>query len=338
MLYELPSFEHIDVKSVEETRSLLQQYGDKGRVIAGGSDLLGLMKDRVTGPELKIPEVLINIKPIPEMSKITYDEETGLRIGAGVTLNRLVTSDLIQKKLPILSQAAQQVATTQIRNMGTIGGNICQRPRCMYFRNPDFVCYKKGGTTCYAVTGDHRYYHAIMEYGKCVMSHPSDMAPALLALKARAVIATSRGERQIPLQDFFLGPKNFAETILKPDEFLVEIQVPNQEGRTHQLFLKHRIRKSSDFALSSVATVAHISNGSCEDIRIVLGGIAPFPILASKAEKMLKGKRLDEELISQAAAASVEGAHPLSMNRYKVDLTKALVNRNLMSIWHQSGE
>ena len=338
MLYELPSFEHIDVKSVEETRSLLQQYGDKGRVIAGGSDLLGLMKDRVTGPELKIPEVLINIKPIPEMSKITYDEETGLRIGAGVTLNRLVTSDLIQKKLPILSQAAQQVATTQIRNMGTIGGNICQRPRCMYFRNPDFVCYKKGGTTCYAVTGDHRYYHAIMEYGKCVMSHPSDMAPALLALKARAVIATSRGERQIPLQDFLLGPNNFTETILKPDEFLMEIQVPNQEGRTHQLFLKHRIRKSSDFALSSVATVAHIRNGVWEDVSVILGGVAPFPCTASTATEILKGRRLDSELISQAAEVAVEGAHPLSMNRYKVDLTKALVNRNLMSIWHQSGE
>lgn len=336
LLYELPSFEHIDVKSVKEAVFWLHKYGDKAMVIAGGTDLLVLMKDRIEGPKLKIPKVLVNIKTIPEMNRLTYDEEVGLRIGAAVTLNRLETSDVIKKKFNVLSQAARQVGTTQIRNMGTIGGNICQRPRCMYFRHPHFLCYKKGGAMCYAGTGEHRYYHSILKCGICVMAHPSDIAPALVALKAKAIIASSDGEKQMPLQNFFLGPNNFTETVLKFDELLTEVQVPNQKGRTYQLFLKHRIRHSSDFSLSSVATVAQILDDVCEDIRIVLGGIAPFPYMASRAEDIVRERRLNEALISQAAELSVEGAHPLPMNRYKIDLTKALVRRALTSIWHEA--
>ena len=206
----------------------------------------------------------------------------------------------------------------------------------MYFRHPHFLCFKKGGVKCYAVTGEHRYYHSILENGKCVMAHPSDLAPVLVALKAKAIIAGSDGEKEVPLQDFFLGPDHFTETILKADEFITEILVPNQNGRTYQLFLKQRIRHSADFALSSVATLAQISDGICKDIRIVLGGIAPVPYMASTANEIVKGRRLNERLISQAAEASVEGAHPLTMNRYKIDLTKALVRRVLTSIWHSS--
>jgi len=206
----------------------------------------------------------------------------------------------------------------------------------MYFRHPHFLCLKKGGTKCYATTGEHRYYHSIIKKGICVMAHPSDLAPALVALKAKAIIASPDEEKQLPLENFFLGPNNFTETVLKPDELLTEVQVPKQEHRTYQSFLKRRIRKSSDFALSSVATVAQISDEICEDIRIVLGGIAPFPYVASRAEEIVRGRRLNEELISQAAEASLEGARPLSMNRYKIVLTKALVRRVLTSIWHQS--
>lgn len=336
MLLELPSYKHINLESIEEAVSQLHEYGEKAKVIAGGTDLLALMKDRVEGPELKMPEVLINIKSIPEMNFITYDEEGGLRIGAAVTLNRLESSDIIKEKYNILSQAARQVGTTQLRNMGTIGGNLCQRPRCMYFRHPHFICYKKGCTKCYAIMGEHRDYHSILGNGKCIMAHPSDMAPVLIALKTKAIIVGPEGEKKIPLHDFFLGPNHFTETVLKPDEFLKEVQVPHQKSKTYQLFLKHRIRHSADFALSSVSSVTRMSDGICDDISIVLGGVAPFPYVALRAEQIVRARRLNEELIVQAAEASVEGAHSLPMNRYKIDLTKALVRRVLTSIWHQA--
>jgi xanthine dehydrogenase YagS FAD-binding subunit len=333
MLFELPSFEHINVKDIGEAAFWLQKYGEKARVVAGGTDLLSLMKDRIEGPELKLPDILINIKSIHDLNRITYDQESGLRIGAVVTLNRLATADVIKQKYNILSQAVQQVGTTQIRNMGTIGGNICQRPRCVYFRHPHFICFKKGGNKCYAAAGEHRYYHSILKNGKCVMAHPSDIGPAFVALKARATIVSANREREVPMEDFFLGPNHFTETILKSDEFLKEIQIPTQSDIIHQLFLKQRIRHSADFALSSVAIVAEISEGIWDDVRIVLGGIAPYPYRAPRAEEIVRGKRLTEGLISKAAEASVEGAHPLPMNGYKVDLTKALVRRALTSIW-----
>jgi xanthine dehydrogenase YagS FAD-binding subunit len=332
MLFELPSFEHINVRDIEEAAFWLQKYGKKARVVAGGTDLLSLIKDRIEGPELKLPELLINIKTIHDLNRITYDQESGLRIGAVVTLNRLATSDVIEQKYNILSQAVRQVGTTQIRNMGTIGGNLCQRPRCVYFRHPHFICFKKGGNKCYAVMGEHRYYHSIFQNGKCVMAHPSDIGPALMVLKARAIIVSANREREVCIEDFFLGPNNFTETILKSDEFLKEIQIPAQKDMTQQLFLKERIRHSADFALSSVAIAAKISDGIFDDVRIVLGGIAPYPYKAPSAEGIVRGKRLTEELISKAAEASVEGAHPLPMNGYKVDLAKALVKRCLRSI------
>jgi xanthine dehydrogenase YagS FAD-binding subunit len=335
MLLELPYFQHLDAKSVMVTTSWLQKYGDRARVLAGATDLLSLMKDRIEGPKLKIPEVLVNIKTIPNMNRITHDEKIGLRIGAAATVNDLEKSDVIGQKFNILSEAAQQIGTTPIRNMGTVGGNLCQRPRCMYFRHPHFICFKKGGTRCFAITGEHRYYHSILAKGKCVMAHPSDLAPALVALKANAIIASSDGEKEVSFQDFFTGPNNLTENILRSDEFLKEVQIPNQDG-TYQLFLKHRIRHAADFALCSVAMVVEIIDKICNDIRIVLGGLAPFPYVASAAEALGKGERLSEKLISQVGEASVEGAQPLTMNRYKVDLAKTLVKRALTSIWHKA--
>ena len=336
LLYELPIFKHVDVKTIEEAISRLRSYGERARVIAGGTDLLSLMKDRIGGSQFPIPDILINIKSIPAMNRIIDDGEKGLRMGAAVTLNHLETSETINKKFHILSQAARQVGTTQIRHLGTIGGNICQRPRCLYFRHLDFLCYKKGGAKCYALTGEHRYYHSIMKYGRCVTAHPSDLAPALMALKAKAVIAGPAGERQVSLQDFFLGPNDLRETVVKADELLIEVRLPDQGKGTYQRFLKHRIRHSADFSLVSVAAVARISQGDCEDIQIVLAGVAPFPFKASGAEEMILGRRLGEETILKAVDAALEEAKPLPMNGYKVDLTKALVKRVLTSIWQEA--
>lgn len=338
MLLELPTFDHVDARTVEETVFWLSKYGERGKVVAGGTDLFGLMKDRIEGPEFKIPGVLINIKTIPDVKRITYEDQEGLRIGAAVTLNGLITSDIIKEKFPVLLQAARQVGTTQIRYMGTIGGNLCQRPRCLYFRHPHFLCHKKGGDKCYAVRGEHRYYHSILKNGKCVMAHPSDIAPALAALDGRVIVSGSKGEKEILILDFFQGPDDFAETILKSDELITQIKVPNQKGKTHQCFLKSRIRHSADFALSSIAAVAQVLGGVCEEIRIVLGGVAPFPYRAFMAEEVVKGKTVNEGLISQAAEASVEGVRPLRMNGYKIDLTKALVKQALTSIYHETIE
>ena len=330
MLFELPDFEHIDASDVKEAASYLDRYGDKAKIMAGATDLLGLMKDRIEGPGIKNPEVLVNIKKIPEMVAISYDRSNGLRIGAAVTLNQLASSREVSEKFPLLKQAALQVGTTQIRNMGTVGGNLCQRLRCAYFRHPHFVCFKKGGTACYAIAGEHRFYHSIMMLGKCVAAHPSDMAPALMACHAKAVLASSAGERKLPLDAFFAGPNSLAETLLKPGELMSSIEVPEQKS-ARQVFLKERIRHAADFALSSVALAARVSKGVCEEIRLVLGGIAPVPVVAPVAN-MIKGKKLDDRLIADAVEASIKGARPLPMNGYKVDLTKALVRRALASV------
>ncbi len=326
MLLELPSFEHIDAKDVREAVSYLSRFGAKARAIAGATDLLGLMKDRI-----EVPEVLVNIKKIPEMTGIGHDKKAGLRVGAAVTLSQLAASELVNGKFKILSQAALQVGTTQLRNMGTIGGNLCQRPRCSYFRHQHFVCFKKGGASCYARTGEHRFYHSIMMHGKCVMAHPSDMAPALVALEATAVIAGPEGERKVPLDAFFSGPNSRSETVLKPGELLAALEIPDH-GVTHQVFLKQRIRHAVDFALSSAAVAARISNGVCEEIRVVLGGIAPVPLIATSVSETIKGRRISERLITEAADLSVRDARPLPMNGYKSDLTRTIVLRSLKAI------
>lgn len=337
MFMELPEIKHVDARDLQEAVYWLNEYGDRAKVIAGGTDLLSLMKDRIQGPGLKTPEILINIKTVPEMNQIKYDENGWLRIGAGVTLDRIETSEIIKEKWTILSQAASEVGTIQLRNMGTIGGNICQRPRCMYFRHPHFICRKKGGEKCYAITGEYRDYYSILPpKRKCVMAHPSDMAPALAALNANVVIAHSEGRREIALQDFFLGPNHVMETILRPEELLIEFRVPNQGGNTYQCFSKQRIRRSFDFALASVAAVAQIDEEVCKEISIVLGGIAPFPYVAIGAEQVLKGKKFSHKLISMAADVSVKEARPLPMNSYKRDLAKVSVKRALNTLWQES--
>lgn len=332
LLYELPGFELIHAESLSQAAQALKKYGGKARVLSGGTDLLSLMKERIEGPALRIPEFLVNIKRIPELNGIIYDEESGLRIGSAVTLSSLEKSEIIHEKFPILSRAAGQVGTTQIRNRGTIGGNICQRPRCLYFRHPHFLCLKKGGRACLARAGEHRYGHSIIQRGKCVMAHPSDMAPALVTLDARVEIAGPGGLRETSMMEFFTTGNPSTETVLQPNEFVTGFQVPSPQPGTLQHFLKLRIRRASDFALASAAVVARMSNEICEDVRVVLGGIAPFPYIASRSMDLLKGKILTEDLISEASKASVKEARPLPNNPYKVDLARVLVQRALKSV------
>ena len=187
-------------------------------VIAGGTDLLGLMKDRITGPKMPQPEVLVNIKTIPELKRITTQPNGDLRIGASVILQDLEECPTVVASFPMLVEAAASVATTQIRAMGTVGGNLCQRPWCWYFRHPQFVCYKRGGKQCFAIPGENSTYFSVLARGICVMSHPSDLAPALMALSARIGAAGPSGRREIPIEEFFQGPRSVPETKLEPGE------------------------------------------------------------------------------------------------------------------------
>jgi xanthine dehydrogenase YagS FAD-binding subunit len=331
MLDELPPFDYVDAASLAEAMAALTEHGARAQVLAGGTDLLGLMKDRISGPGMPVPEVLVNVKRIPELGGIAETADGGLRIGAAVTLVDLERDARVTARFPALAQAAAAVATTQIRAMGTVGGNLCQRPWCWYFRHPQFPCLKRGGKQCYALPGSNRTYFGVLGLGVCVMSHPSDLAPALIALDARVVIAGAAGLRTLPIERFFRGPRSRTETVLEPGEILVAVEVPAPAPGARSLFIKHRVRGTWDFALSEVA-VSATGNGRWSNVRVALGGVAPFPYRATAAETVLDGHAATESLMREAAEAAVGKARPLTQNGYKIDLTRALVARALAAL------
>lgn len=331
MLDELPPFDYVDAASLAEATAALREHGPRAQVLAGGTDLLGLMKDRIGGPGMPVPEVLVNIKRIPDLHGIAEAADGGLRIGAAVTLVDLERDGRVTARFPALAQAAAAVATTQIRAMGTVGGNLCQRPWCWYFRHPQFPCLKRGGTQCYALPGSNRTYFGVLGLGVCVMSHPSDLAPALIALDARVAVAGAMGLRIVPIERFFRGPRSRTETVLEAGEILVAVEVPAPAPGARSAFLKHRVRGTWDFALSEVA-VSATGNGRWSNVRVALGGVAPFPYRATAAESVLDGQAATESLMREAAQAAVGKARPLTQNGYKIDLTRALVARALAAL------
>jgi xanthine dehydrogenase YagS FAD-binding subunit len=322
---KLIRIEHFNASTIAETVSLLGKDAGKSKIIAGGTDLVAMIKNRLIAPE-----VVVNMKTIPGLAQIKDDAE-GLKIGALTKIIDIETSPIVRSKYPMLAEAAYSVASPQIRNMGTIGGNLCQDVRCWYYRMPPvtgttFFCYRKGGKTCPSVIGDNRN-EAIIGGKRCFAICPSDMAPVLVALDARLKIVGAEGERVVPIAEFYIIMGN----ILKPDEIITEIQVPTPEPGTRQRFIKFRIRKTIDFALSSVAAVITVKGGVISRSRIVLGGVAPIPYRTTEAEDVLQGKRITETLAETAAKAALSKAKPLSMNRYKVPLTEALVKRAIAS-------
>jgi len=317
----MKSFAYTTATRLEEVPALLGKEG-QGRPIAGGMDLLGELKERLIAPER-----LVNIKALPDLHRIAPDEK-GLTIGAVVTLTEIEEHAQIRRDYPALAQAAASVGTWQIRNVGTVGGNLCQRPRCWYYRDPHTRCLKKGGSHCYAVNGLNRY-HAIFGPGPCHIVHPSDLAPALMALGARITIVGPSGGREIGLEEFFRMPEEDVtrENLLQPDEIVTQIFVPRPRPGARSLFLKQRERESFDWALSSVALALTLEGGLCREIRVVLGGVAPIPWRSKEAEGVLRGQLLTEEKWRQAAAAAVRPAQPMSQNAYKVVLTENLLRR-----------
>lgn len=332
MLDELPPFTHVDAASIDEAVSALAEHGGRAQVLAGGTDLLGLMKDRIAGPRMSVPEVLVNVKRIPELGGIAERSDGGLRIGAAVTLVDLERDPRVGARVPALAQAAAAVATAQIRAMGTVGGNLCQRPWCWYFRHPQFPCLKRGGRQCFALPGNNRTYFSVLGLGVCVMSHPSDLAPALMALGARVGMAGPAGRREMAIDQFFLGPRSLTETVLAPSEIITWIDVPPPAPGSRSLFLKHRVRNTWDFALAEVAVSVTPGPGRWNRVRIALGGVAPFPYRAAAAEAVLTGQAPTESRVREAAEAALAHARPLALNGYKIDLSKALVARALAAV------
>jgi xanthine dehydrogenase YagS FAD-binding subunit len=325
-------FDYYKVTTVTQAVSLLTRYQEKAAIFAGGSDLLTMMKDRLQGPKLRPPEHLIDIKGIKELDSIR-EEKNGLRIGAAVTLSHISSSPLIGGKYPLLSQAAAQVAVPQIRNVGTLGGNLCQRPRCWYFRGKLFKdCLRKGGGNCYAPGGENQY-HAILGGENCYMVFPSDMAPALTALNARVEIGTPKGNRLIPIEQFYVKPEKnvLKETILAPAEMVLAVEIPAPVPGSKGAYFKLKERQAFDFAIASVAVTVTLRNSIVSDARIVLGGVAPYPFRAIGAEAALKGKKIGDA-IGAAAQAAVAGAQVLSNNGYKVKAAKGILEQALVSL------
>ncbi len=315
---------HFNARSIEDALSLLR-LKKEAKIIAGGVDLVGLMKNRVM-----IPGALVNLKTIPDLDYIKEEAE-GLKIGVLTTLKDIETSAIIKARYSILAQAAHSVASPHVRNMATIAGNLCQEVRCWYYRRPPFVgptyfCRRKGGDRCFVPDGAN-HFHAIIGGGPCFAVCASDMAPALVALGAQLRIAGQNGERTIALEEFYTPLGN----ILKPDEIITEVIVPAPKPGVRQRYLKFRVRKTIDFAISSVAAVIGVEDGVVSDARIVLGGIAPMPYRAMDAEEAIIKKQITDAVAEAAARAALSSVKPLSSNAYKVPITRALVKRAIMA-------
>lgn len=323
----MKEFSHVNGRSIEEVVGLLAALDGKAKVIAGGTDLLGVLKDRIL-PEY--PETVINIKTIPGLDRIKADREY-VKIGVLTRLDDIARSPVIRKSVSVLAEAAGAVATPQIRNIGTIGGNLCQDVRCLYYRYPHqiggrILCKRKGKGPCLAVKGDNRY-SAVMGGRGCFAVCPSDMAVALTALDAGIKVVGAGGGKWVPVGDFYTAMGN----ILEKAEMVTEIRVPVPRKGARAVFLKFRLRDAVDFAMVSAAAAVVVEKRICQSARIVLGAVAPTPARAPMAEAFVQGKSITEETAARAADLAFEKARPLSMNAYKIEIGKKLVRQSVMA-------
>jgi len=327
----MKAFEWTNPKDINEAVKLLAtsastDMDEAPRPIAGGQDLLTTMKDYTSRPTR-----LVNLKNLRGMNRLSLDSK-GLTIGALITLNELEEHGGVRKVMPGLAEAAHSIATPQIRNLGTVGGNLCQRPRCWYFRLEEVNCLKKGGSECYAATGENKY-NAIIGGGPSFIVHPSDLAPMLLAFGARVTVVGAGGKRVIPLDKFFTLPEQGnirRENVLQNDDIITEVFVPASPLTEKSTYLKFKERDSLDFAMSSVAAAVQFDGSKkVKDARLALGGVAPIPWRVPAAEKFLIGKSLNPDVLAEAGRIALSEAKPLEKNAYKVPLTQTLVRRAL---------
>lgn len=318
-------FKHYDVSTVDEAVSLLKEFDGKAKIIAGGTDLIGLFKDEVFAER---PEALINIKTIPDMDYIK-EEDGMLKLGPLALLEDIAHNELIKTKYTALAEAARRTASPHIREMGTIGGNICQYCRCWYYRSPNnrFKCIRKGGEDCFAEEGENRYHSIFGNVKDCLAVNPSDTAPALIALEAK--VKTSK--RVIEMADFYQteDPKKFS--VLDDDEIVVEIQVPRPAENARSKFEKFAIRKSIDFPIVNCAALVECEGNTVKKARVCLNAVFANPYVVKKAEEYVVGKTLDEATVDAAANLALEDAKALSKNAYKIEIAKSLIKKTLLA-------
>ena len=319
----MKNFAHINARSLDEAIAALQRYGKRAAIIAGGTDLLGKMKDEILPA---YPEALVNIKTIPGLDLIEEKDGT-LFIGALARLEDVAADARIIAAYPALAEATRRTASTHLREMGTIGGNICQDIRCWYYRNQNnrFACLRKGGGRCYAIDGDNRYHSIFggsVEQG-CYAVHPSDTAPALIALDA--TVKTSR--RFIKAEDFF-QVSVARTTVLEDDEIVTEIQIPKPFGKS--AFVKFALRKAIDFPIVNCAAMVAVSKKKVTAARICLNAVYVKPYRATQAEEAIKGKAINEANAEAAGAAAVSNARPMPYNAYMVQIAKTMVKRTTL--------
>ena len=319
----MPAFELFQPTSVANARRLLEQHGSDGWVLAGGLDSFDWLKDRI-----KKPKAVIDLSGIAELRGVRTTGD-GIEIGAMTTLTEVVQHPVIREKYGLLAQAAELVASPQIRNQGTIGGNVSQDARCWYYRG-GWPCYRAGGNVCYADTPEGRNReHAILHADRCVAVNPSDSAPALIALDARFVISTHKGERVVDAEDYFIGPDIdiMRLHILEPGDLLTAIRIPAAWAGAQFYFEKVRDRNVWDFALLNVACAMVISGGTIERIRIAVNGAAARPLRLKAVEDAVRGKSPSVETGEMVGNLAVQGAVPLQFNAYKIPLMRNLVKR-----------
>jgi xanthine dehydrogenase YagS FAD-binding subunit len=321
----VPSFAYIRARSLDEAVRYLSLDG--ARAHAGGTDLLGCLRDRVFDVG-----TVVSLAGLKELKGIGATPAGGLRIGSLTTIAEVARHPAIRSKYPVLSMAAAEVASPQLRNQGTIGGNLCQKPRCWYYRG-EFHCLRKGGDKCYAVEGENAY-HCILGGENCFIVHPSDTAPALAALQASVVIAGPNGRRTVAVENFHMPPSEdyTRETVLEPAEIVTEIVLPPPAAGLRSSYRKVRARRAWDFALAGVALAIVFSGDQAVDCRMVLSGAAPVPWRCAEAEKVVAGSRLDRDRAAKAAAEAVKNAEPLAQNEYKVPLFRGLIEQELTAV------
>jgi len=317
------SFAYVKAGGEKQVVTALAAPGGRALPLGGGMDLLGLLKDYVLQPDR-----LVSVKDLD--ATITKGPGGGLRIGSAVTLADLAAHADARRMYPALVDAAAEVGTPQIRNAGTVGGNLNQRPRCWYFRNEEFDCLKKGGSRCFAVDGENQY-HAIFGGGPCHIVHPSSLAVPAIALDARFRIVGPTGEREVAAADYYQMPdKNLmGETVLGPAEILTHVILP-APGQTRNATYEVRFKQSHDWPLAIASVAIAMQGQNVRTARIVMGAVAPVPWRSAPAELALTGKRLSEQVAMEAADAAVAAARPMSGNAYKVQIARTAVKRAIM--------
>src|ERR1700681_1437564 len=319
----MPAFELFQPASVADAQKLLQQHGSDAWIMAGGLDSFDWLKDRI-----KKPNIVVDLSGVEELKGIRTTPD-GIEIGAMTTLTEVVKHPIIREKYGLLAEGAELAASPQIRNQGTIGGNVSQDARCWYYR-AGWPCYRAGGNVCYADTPEGRNReHAILQAERCVAVNPSDSAPALIALDAKFVLRTPKGERIIDAENYFIGPEIDITRlhILKPGDLLTAIRIPSTWAGARFYFEKVRDRNVWDFALMNVASAMQVSGNAIERIRLAVNGAATRPLRLKAVEDAVRGKPATAETGEMAGRLAVRGAIPLQFNAYKIPLMRNLVKR-----------